>query len=88
MNTALMSIAFVVIVLNPRTGFSAKTLVLLPPGVQGPHPPIAVGECWAYLTNLQYARPEERIIALDANWSGVVSTTAPLLRRECPEMVA
>ena len=60
--------------------------MLLPPGVQGPHPPIAVGECWAYLTNLQYARPEERIIALGKNWTGVVSMTAALLRRECPEM--
>lgn len=47
---------------------------------QGPNPPIAVGECWAYLTNLQYAGPEERIIALGANWSGVVSMSAPRRR--------
>eukprot|EP00435_Cladocopium_sp_Y103_P004325 s1524_g1.t1 len=47
---------------------------------KGPHPPIAVGECWAYLTNLQYARPEERIIALGANWSGVVSMTDDTIR--------
>lgn len=47
---------------------------------KGPHPPIAVGECWAYLTNLQYARPEERIIALGKNWTGVVSMTDDTIR--------
>lgn len=45
--------------------------------VQGPNPAFAVGECWAYHTAIKYAQPEEKIIALGAFWSGVVSMSVP-----------
>eukprot|EP00913_Durusdinium_trenchii_P033674 g31523.t1 len=47
---------------------------------KGPNPAFAVGECWAYHTAIKYAQPEEKIIALGAFWSGVVSMSDDTVR--------